>query len=80
LDVTGLSPATVNAWPASVGRAEPPSAAEVAGFAEAVGLAEAVVVIGAGPVGVGVAEQAADSAATVARAATVATARAALTI
>jgi hypothetical protein len=86
LGVTGLSPATVNAWPSPVGCAdlvgcaEPPGAAEVAGFAEAVGLAETVVVTGAGPVGVGVAEQAADSAATVLRAATVATARAALTI
>jgi hypothetical protein len=52
----------------------------VGGGAEAVGAAEAVVVIGAGPVGVGVAEHATDSNATVHRAATAATRRAVLII
>jgi hypothetical protein len=58
----------VNAGPASVG------------CAEAVGAAEAAVVTGAGPVGVGVAEHATDSAATVHRAATAAAVRAVLII
>ena len=92
LGVTGLSPATVNAVPASVGRAEAPGAAEAVGAAEAlrpaeavgaaeaVGRAEAVVVTGAGPVGVGVAEHATDSAATAHAAATAAAARATLVI
>jgi hypothetical protein len=82
LGVTGLSPVTVNAGPASMGGAGAVGAAEAVGVAEAVGLAEAVrvaeavgvaeavVVIGAGPVGVGVAEHATDSAATAHRAAT----------
>jgi hypothetical protein len=74
LGVTGLSPATVNAGPASaVGRAE---AADLVDAAEAVGLAETVVVTGAGPVGVGVAEHPADSAATAQQAAAAAAARA----
>ena len=89
LGVTGSSPATVNAGPASVGCAEAVGVAEAVGATEAVGAAEAVgavgaveavVVIGAGPVGVGVAEHATDSAATAHRAATAATARAALVI
>ncbi len=45
-----------------------------------VGAAEAVVVIGAGPVGVGVGEHATDSAATAHRAATAAAVRAVLII
>jgi hypothetical protein len=84
LGVTGLSPATVNAVPAAlVGRAEAVGlvgSAETVGRAEAVGLAEAVVVTGAGPVGVGVAEHPADSAATAHRTATAAAGRATLVI
>jgi hypothetical protein len=83
LGVTGSSPLTVNAVPASVGRAEavgPVGAAEAVGLADAVGLAEGVVVTGAGPVGVGVAEHATDSAPTEHSAATAATARAMLVI
>jgi hypothetical protein len=79
LGVTGLSPEIVNAGPSSVGRAEAAVAAGVidaVGAAEAAGVAEAVVVIALGPVGVGVAEHAADSAATAPRAATTADARA----
>jgi hypothetical protein len=78
LGVTGLSPTTVNAGPASsVGRAE---ATDLVGAAEAVGVAETVVVTGAGPVGVGVAEHPADSAATAQQAATAAAARVTLVI
>ena len=68
----------MNAGPASVGCAgavgvaATVGAAEAVGVAEAVGAAEAVVVIGAGPVGVGVAEHATDSAATAHAAATAA--------
>jgi hypothetical protein len=80
LGVTGLSPVTVNGVPASVGRAEAPGAAETLRPAEAVGAAEAVVVTGAGPVGVGVAEHATDSAATAHAAATATAARATLVI
>ena len=83
LGVTGSSPATVNAGPPSVGCAEAVGEigeAEAVGAAEALGAAEAVVVIGAGPVGVGVAEHATDSAATAHRAATAAAVRAGLTI
>ena len=76
LGVTGLSPAIVNAVPASVGPAE---AVGLVGVAEAVGAAE-VVVTGAGPVGVGVVEHATDSAATAHAAATTAAARATLVI
>jgi hypothetical protein len=88
LGVTGLSPATVNAVPASagpaeavglVGETEAVGATEAVGVAEAVGAAEAVVVTGAGPVGVGVVEHPADSAAT-AHAAAAAAARATLVI
>jgi hypothetical protein len=76
--VTGLSPATVNGTPtALVGRAE---AVGLSRVAEAAGLAEAVALSGAGPVGVGVAEQPADSAATAHRAATAAAVRATLVI
>jgi hypothetical protein len=56
-----------------VGRAE---AADLVGAAATVGLAETLVVTGAGPVGVGVAEQPADSAATAQQAAAAAAARA----
>jgi hypothetical protein len=73
----------VNAGPASVGCAEVVGAigaAEAVGAAEDLGAAEAVVVIGAGPVGVGVAEHATDSAATAHTAATAAAVRAGLTI
>ena len=76
----------MNAVPASVGCAEAvgaigvAEAAEAVGAAGAVGAAEAVVVIGAGPVGVGVAEHATDSAATAHRAATAAAVRAGLII
>ncbi len=63
LGVTGLSPTTVNAGPASVGLGRARRNRAV-GAAEAVGVAETVVVTGAGPVGVGVAEHATDSAAT----------------
>jgi hypothetical protein len=92
LGVTGLSPVTVNGVPASVGRAEAPGAAEAVrpaetlrpaeavGRAEAVGGVEAVLVTGAGPVGVGVAEHATDSAATAPAAATAMAARATLVI
>ena len=83
LGVTGSSPATVNAGPLSVGCAEAVGEigeAEAVGAAEDLGAAEAVVVIGAGPVGVGVAEHATDSAATAHRAATATAVRAGLTI
>jgi hypothetical protein len=84
LGVTGLSPTTVNAGPAwPVGRAEaavPVGAAEVVGLAEPLAVAETVVTTGAGPVGVGVAEQPADSAATAQQAATAAAARVTLVI
>jgi hypothetical protein len=83
LGVTGLSPATVNAVPASAGRAEADGAAEAvgaAGAADAAEAAEAVVVTGAGPVGVGVVEHATDSAATAHAAATAPAARATLVI
>jgi hypothetical protein len=70
----------VNGGLASVGRAEAPGAAEAVGAAEVVGAAEAVVVTGAGPVGVGVAEHATDSAANAHAAATAATGRATLVI
>jgi hypothetical protein len=86
LGVTGLSPATVNAVPASVGRSEAVGRARAVGRAEAdtdaeaAGAAEAVVVTGAGPVGVGVVEHATDSAATAHAAATAAAARATLVI
>ncbi len=82
----------MNAGPASVGCAGAVGAAEAVGAAAAVGAAEAVgvvaavraaeavVVIGGGPVGVGVAEHATDSAATAHRAASAATVRAVLII
>jgi hypothetical protein len=84
LGVTGLSPTTENAGPAfSLGWAEaadPVTAAEAVGLATAVGVAEMVVVTGAGPVGVGVTEHPADSAATAQQAATAAAARVTLAI
>jgi hypothetical protein len=71
----------VNAGPAAVAEAVGAiRAAEVVRPAGAVGLADAVVVIGAGPVGVGVAEHAADSVATAHSAATATAARAGLLI
>jgi hypothetical protein len=85
LGVTGLSPATVNAGPASVGDGETVAGKAVAGKAVAgeavvgeavvaVAEAEDVVVIGAGPVAGGVAEHATDSAAIAHRVATAAAA------
>ena len=64
----------------TIGVAEAVGVAEALGLAESVGVAEAVLAIGAGPVGVGVAEHATDSAATVHRAATAAAVRAVLII
>jgi hypothetical protein len=75
LGVTGLFPLTVNAGPASVGRADGVVAvAETRGGALRV--AGMVVVIGAGPVGAGVVEHAASSAATAPTAPTTAAVRA----
>jgi hypothetical protein len=64
----------------AVGVLEGGGPAEAVVAAEEVGVAEAVVVIGAGPVGVGVAEHATDSAATAPRAATTPAVRAMLVI
>jgi hypothetical protein len=77
LGVTGLSPATVNAVPAAVGRAEPVA---LGGAAVVDLLARAVGVAGAGPVGVGVVEHPTDSAATAHSPATAAAARATVVI
>jgi hypothetical protein len=67
LGVTGLSPVTVNPCPAEVGPADEEAETETEGPGEGVGdvvgEARTVVVTGAGPVGVGVFEHPASSAA-----------------